>query len=363
MKIIISGGGTGGHIYPAIAIANELKSRHAEAEILFVGAKGKMEMEKVPKAGYEIVGLPIRGLERRLSLANLAFPLKLAKSLNQARQVIKQFRPDVAVGVGGYASAPLLFMAARAGIPYLIQEQNSYAGLSNKWLAKHAEKICVAYDNMEAFFPKDKLLMTGNPVRQDILDIESKKAEAQIFFKLNPNKKTLLVVGGSLGARSINQAVSAGLSQLQAAGLQIIWQTGKNSYEAAPNEAEELSKGNVQKHQFIYEMSLAYAAADIIISRAGALAISELAIVGKPVILLPFPFASEDHQRKNALALVEKEAAALVEDKAAAQELIPVTLKLLKNEGQQATFAQNIRQFARPQAAQDIAIAVEHLSK
>ena len=354
-RIIISGGGTGGHIYPAIAIANALKAIDPNTEILFVGAEGKMEAEKVPKAGYKIVLLPIVGIERAFSAANLAFPFKLMKSLLKARSVINDFKPDVAVGVGGFASGPLLMVASLMGVPTLVQEQNSYAGITNKLLAKRAKKICVAYPNMEAFFPNDKLQLTGNPVRKDIVDAAKKRPEALAHFGLSPNRQTLLVIGGSLGARTINESIEAGLKTFVEQGYQILWQTGKPYYEKAKMAVEALENRHVKAFDFIYEMDLAYAAADVVVSRAGALSVSELCLVAKPCILVPFPFASEDHQTKNATSLVAQNAALLVIDAHAKAELVQTTLSLLNDPQKQQELSTNIQKLAKPYAAQEIA--------
>ena len=290
-KFILSGGGTGGHIYPAIAIANEIKQRYPDSEILFVGAKDRMEMEKVPQAGYNIKGLWISGIQRKLTLKNLSFPFKLISSLWNARKIVKQFKPDVAIGTGGFASGPLLQVAASKGIPCLIQEQNSYPGITNKLLSKKVDKICVAYDNLERFFPEDKIIKTGNPVRQDLLDISSKKEEAIKHFNLVEGKKTLLVLGGSLGAKAINQLIERELDYLQTLNLQIIWQCGKLYYQTYKLYG---NTKHVQVHQFINKMDYAYAAADFIISRAGAGSVSELCIVGKPTVFVPSPYVAED---------------------------------------------------------------------
>ncbi len=313
-RVIISGGGTGGHIFPAIAIANSLKKLNPEVEILFVGADGKMEMTKVPEAGYKIMGLPIMGLHRRLTLQNLKFPFKLLASMQKARRIIKDFKPDVAVGVGGFASGPTLRAAINKRIPCLIQEQNSYAGITNKILGKRASKICVAYDGMDAFFPIDKIILTGNPVRQEVVKLEGKKNRAVEFFGLDPEKKTVLVVGGSLGARSINYGIEAMIQRFEKENIQLIWQTGK----LFATKAQELVKGKeslgIKTYEFISKMDLAYAAADLVVSRAGAIAVSELCLVKKPSILIPLPSAAEDHQTKNAKALSKHTAAILVAD-------------------------------------------------
>jgi len=356
VRAIISGGGTGGHIYPAIAIANELKARQANAEILFVGAKGKMEMEKVPKAGYPIEGLWISGIQRSLSADNLAFPFKLTSSLLKARGIIKRFRPNVAIGVGGFASGPLLYMASRMGIPCLIQEQNSYAGLTNKWLSKRVKTICVAYEGLEKYFPKEKLVYTGNPVRKDILELDAvaKRAKAFQHFGLDPNKQTILAVGGSLGARSVNESISKDLHKIVQADVQILWQTGKNTFEENSDNASLLTNPLVKRTEFIYEMDLAYALADVIVSRAGALAVSEICLVGKPAIFVPFPFAAEDHQTKNVQALEAKNAAIHIKNSEAKERLIDTALDLVKNENLQGQLAQNIAQLGKPNATQQI---------
>ncbi|MGB1039481.1 MAG: undecaprenyldiphospho-muramoylpentapeptide beta-N-acetylglucosaminyltransferase, partial [Flavobacteriales bacterium] len=313
-KFIISGGGTGGHIYPAIAIANAIKEKQSKAEILFVGANGKMEMEKVPKAGYEIIGLDIAGLQRKLTVKNLSFPFKLFRSLKKAKQIVKDFNPDVAIGVGGYASGPLLRQAGKLGVPTLIQEQNSYPGITNKLLARKAKKICVAYDKMERFFDESKIVFTGNPVRKEILNIEGKKERGQNHFKLDTNKKTVLVIGGSLGARTVNNSIKNAAKLLDENNIQVLWQTGKYYYEDMKSFVDENKLISIKVYDFIYEMDLAYASADLVVSRAGALSISELCLVGKPTILVPSPNVSEDHQTKNAMALVNHNAAQLVTD-------------------------------------------------
>ncbi|MCY7349428.1 MAG: undecaprenyldiphospho-muramoylpentapeptide beta-N-acetylglucosaminyltransferase [Cytophagaceae bacterium] len=353
-KIIISGGGTGGHIYPAIAIANALRELQPDIDILFVGAEGRMEMEKVPRAGYPIVGLPIAGIDRANLLANLSFPLKLVRSLARARALVREFRPDAAVGVGGYASGPILLAAHWLGVPYLIQEQNSYAGITNKFLAKGARKICVAYPGMEAFFPDDKIRLTGNPVRADLLDVSAKRPQALAHFGLSA-KKTLLVIGGSQGARTLNESLETGIAQLLEAGYQVIWQTGKLFIDRARMAVEATGGTAVFVSDFIYEMDLAYAAADAVVSRAGALSVSELCLTGKPAIFVPLPTAAEDHQTKNALTLVHAQAGLLVRDADARQELIGAALGLLKNTDLQKKLSTNIRKLARPHAAREIA--------
>jgi UDP-N-acetylglucosamine--N-acetylmuramyl-(pentapeptide) pyrophosphoryl-undecaprenol N-acetylglucosamine transferase len=354
-KVIISGGGTGGHIYPAIAIANALKDHDPAIEILFVGAEGKMEMEKVPKAGYPIIGLPIVGIKRELSLDNLAFPFKLAKSLLKARSVIKEFNPDVAVGVGGFASGPLLMMASLAGIPTLIQEQNSHAGITNKLVSRKAKTICVAYPGMEAFFSKQKLRVLGNPVRTDILNVASKKEAGLAHFGFDPGKKTLFVMGGSLGARTINESIYAGLEKIVGAGYQVLWQTGKLFIDKAQAKIQESGFDGVKAADFIYEMDLAYAVADAVVSRAGALSVSELCLAKKPSILVPFPFAAEDHQTKNAMSLVSQDAALLVKDKDAPAKLVSTALQLMADPSLQKKLASNAASLGKPSAANDIA--------
>lgn len=350
-RFIISGGGTGGHIYPAVAIANQLRAVHPQADILFVGAKGRMEMTRVPEAGYPIIGLSIAGLQRRVSLSNLSFPFKVISSIRTARKLIKDFKPDAVVGVGGYASAPVLFAGTSLGVPSLIQEQNSYAGITNKLLGKRVDKICVAYAGMEHFFPAEKLVLTGNPVRQDIVQAEDKAAEARDFFGLLPEKKTILVIGGSLGARTINESTEIHLQRLADAGCQLIWQTGKHYLAQAQAAVAPFAAQGIRAFDFIKRMELAYAAADLVISRAGALSISELCLVGKPVILVPSPNVAEDHQTKNALALVRAQAALLVKDADARHQLYDTALALLADAARQRELGQNIRKLARPDAA------------
>ncbi len=356
-KFIISGGGTGGHIYPAVAIANELKVRFPDAEFLFVGAEDRMEMEKVPQAGYPIEGLRISGLQRSLSLQNLAFPLKLISSLIKSNSILKRFKPDVAIGTGGYASAPLLRMAAKQKIPCLIQEQNSHAGITNKWLSGKVQKICVAYEGMDAFFPVQKLRITGNPVRQDLLDITSKKDEALAFFNLNSEKKTLLVLGGSLGARRINQLIEAKLPFFEAQNLQVIWQCGKQYEETYKNKGNEA----VQIHTFLNRMDLAYAAADFIISRSGALSASELCLVGKPVLFIPSPNVAEDHQTKNARAISEKNAALMMKESELDTNFESEFSALIASAELQKTLSENIKKLAKPNATKDIVDEIEKL--
>ncbi len=353
-KIIISGGGTGGHIFPAISIANAFKERFPDAEILFVGAEDRMEMEKVPAAGYKIVGLPVAGFNRKAFWKNIAVLRKLLRSMRMAKQTIKNFQPDVAVGVGGYASGPTLRAAEKAGIPTILQEQNSYAGVTNKLLSKKAAKICVAYPDMEAFFPKEKIVLTGNPVRRDLLEMDGKKVEAIQYFKLNPAKKTILVLGGSLGARTINQSIIHGLQQIAASDVQLIWQTGKFYYQDAVKEMSAYSHENVHVTEFISRMDLAYAVADLIISRAGAGSISEFCLLKKPVILVPSPNVAEDHQTKNAMALVKHDAAILVRDADAEEQLIGVVLQTAGDDVRLSQLSAHIYELALPDAANKI---------
>ncbi len=355
---MISGGGTGGHIFPAIAIANALRVLEPDCEILFVGAAGKMEMEKVPAAGYKIVGLDIQGINRSSWLKNLALPFKLVNSLRKSYALIRKFRPDVAIGVGGYASGPLLIAAGRRNVPTVIQEQNSYAGVTNKRLAAKASLICVAFEGMEKFFPADRLLITGNPVRQEVVNIQGKDFEAKELFGLNKSKKTVLVTGGSLGARTLNQSLLEGLQKLDEAGIQVIWQTGAYYYETLMADERVKNSAHLFAKPFLYRMDLAYAAADVIIARAGAGTIAELAAVGKAVILVPSPNVAEDHQTKNAKALASKNAALLVSDAEAAEKLIDQSIALLNNRAQMEQLAANIRLFAKIKADEVIAKAV-----
>ena len=362
-KFIISGGGTGGHIYPAIAIANAIKEILPRAEILFVGALGRMEMEKVPLAGYEIVGLPIQGIQRKISIDNLSFPFKLYKSIQLAKKIIKDFKPEVCIGVGGYASGPLLYSASKLNIPLLIQEQNSYAGLTNKWLSKKVSKVCVAYPGMENFFPKEKIVFTGNPVRKDIVLSYKKKEEGMTFFNLDKSKKTLLVLGGSLGARTINLAIENGLEKLLKNNIQILWQTGKNYYVQIRERLGDSKNPDLKVFPFISQMDLAYSVCDIIISRAGALSVSEICIASKPAIFVPSPNVAEDHQTKNAQALLKEGAALMVTDGEASENLIHNAIDLLIDETLQKKLADNIEKLAQPDAAGLIAIEVIKLIK
>ncbi len=355
IKVLISGGGTGGHIFPAIAIANSLKKTNNSIDILFVGAEGKMEMEKIPAAGYNIVGLPVIGLPRKLSVKIFVFIFKLIKSLVKARKIIKNFKPDIAVGVGGYAAGPALKMASLLKVPYVIQEQNSYPGITNRMLGKKAQKIFVAYDNMEKYFPAKKIINTGNPIRQDIKNTNINIDEAFEFFNLNKNKPTILITGGSLGALTINQSIYEGIEKLIDNNIQIIWQCGTRFIEKAKEKVEKSNLENVFVSDFIYKMDLAYTAADIIISRAGAITISELCIIKKPVILVPSPNVTEDHQTKNAMALVEKNAAVLIKDNEANNKLIESILKLISDNELRKNLQNNIGKLAKTDAADKIA--------
>ncbi len=354
-KVILSGGGTGGHIFPAVAIANAIKEITPEAEILFIGAKGRMEMEKVPAAGYPIEGLWISGLQRNLSLQNLSFPFKVIASLYKASRILKRFKPDIVIGTGGYASGPTLRMAAMLGIPTLIQEQNSFPGITNKMLAKKVNLICVAYEGMEKYFPAQKIRITGNPVRSEIANNTIPKEIALKDFGLSANKKTILIVGGSLGARTINQSIAAGLETLHTNNLQLIWQTGKTYYDTAKSLTDTYSAKEVYASAFIVNMNKAYTAADIVVSRAGAIAISELSITGKPVILVPSPNVAEDHQTKNAMALVKKNAAIMVKDSEAKDSLIQAILNLSNDTAKSVDLAHSIKSMAYADATKSIA--------
>ncbi len=363
MKIIVSGGGTGGHIFPAIAIADALKSRNPGAEILFVGARGKMEMDKVPAAGYKIVGLPVAGFQRRLTLKNVTFFFKLASSLWKARSIVRSFRPDVAIGVGGYASGPVLKAASAVGIPTVLQEQNSYPGVTNKILAKKAKKICVAYPNMERFFPPSRIVLTGNPVRQNLLKNVDRTVAYQ-KLKLNDQKQTILVVGGSLGAGSINTGVLQALERIgERPHIQVLWQCGPFYYEKLKEQMALKGVENVKLVPFIANMDMAYAVADVVVSRAGAGTISELALLGKASILVPSPNVSEDHQTKNAMALVKEGAALIVPDNETEQNLIPGALRLLANDLQRKSLEEKIKCFAHFNSADQIAEEVEKIVK
>lgn len=359
-KIILSGGGTGGHIYPAIAIANEVKLRFPDAEFLFVGAKDRMEMQKVPQAGYKILGLWISGIQRKLTLKNLMFPFKAISSLLKARKIIKTFKPDIAIGTGGFASGPLLYMAALNKVPSLIQEQNSYPGITNKMLAKKVDKICVAYDGLEHFFPKDKMIKTGNPVRQDLLDIDTKTVESKNHFNLKHGKYTLLVIGGSLGSRRINELIEKERDFLDAQNVQVIWQCGKLYYQQykSYNNTE-----GIQVYEFLNHMDYAYAAADVVISRAGAISVSELCIVGKPVIFIPSPNVAEDHQTKNAMAVVSNNAAILIKEEDLDVDFKNKFSQLIASVEKQKELGANIKKLALVNATKDIVDEVEKLLK
>ena len=365
LKVIISGGGTGGHIFPAVSIANEIRAKCPKAEILFVGAEGRMEMQRVPAAGYPIKGLPVAGFDRKNLLKNIPVLFKLIKSRAMARQIVKDFQPHVAVGVGGYASGPTLNVCGALGIPTLLQEQNSYAGVTNKLLAKHASRICVAYDGMERFFPADKILFTGNPVRQNLLDESLSKEEAVRAFRLVPGKRTILIVGGSLGARTVNESILGNLPLVrQQSSVQFIWQTGKYYSEEIRAELERRGKpANLVVMDFISDMRQAYAAADLVISRAGAGSISEFCLLGKPVVLVPSPNVAEDHQTKNALALVQKEAALYVPDADARRTLLPLAINTVTDHDKLDSLSRHIRQLAKPNAASDIADEVIRLAR
>ncbi|MBE9603052.1 undecaprenyldiphospho-muramoylpentapeptide beta-N-acetylglucosaminyltransferase [Pedobacter sp. MC2016-24] len=356
-RVIISGGGTGGHIFPAISIANALKRMEPGCEILFVGAAGRMEMEKVPAAGYKIVGLNISGIQRGAILKNLNLPFKLFGSVRKALQLIADFKPDVVVGVGGYASGPILFAASLKKIPYLIQEQNSYAGITNKWLGKSASKVCVAFDGMDQFFPADKLIKTGNPVRKDVVDVIGKHHAGAELLRLDPLKKTILVTGGSLGAGTLNKSIEKHLPEILEQDVQVIWQTGKFYYKGIVERLGPDFHPNVRILEFLNKMDMAYAAADLIISRAGAGTIAELCLIKKPVILVPSPNVAEDHQTKNAMALAQHNAALLVTDRSAEDTLVTEALSLLNDKERSKTFADEIGRMALPEA--DVLIANE----
>ena len=364
LRVIVSGGGTGGHIFPAVSIANAIKAEYPDAEILFVGAEGRMEMQRVPAAGYKIIGLPIAGFDRKNLLKNVVVLYKIAKSQWKARKIIKEFRPHVVVGVGGYASGPTLKTAGQMGIPTLIQEQNSYAGVTNKLLAKSAKKICVAYDGMERFFPAEKIIKTGNPVRQNLLDAKVTKAEATESFGLDPRKRTVLVIGGSLGARTVNESILQHIEDIRGTkDVQFIWQTGKYySEEIHMSLAKEDPVENMKVTDFISNMDNAYAAADLVISRAGASSISELCLLKKPCILVPSPNVAEDHQTKNALALSTKGAAIFVKDSDARNELIPLALKTVVDDAQLASLSENVGKLAYHDSAKKIADEVVKLA-
>ena len=363
LRVIISGGGTGGHIFPAVSIANAIRALRPDAKILFVGALGRMEMQRVPAAGYEIKGLPICGFDRRNLLRNIKVLYKIIKSQRMAKQIIRDFKPMVAVGVGGYASGPTLNQAAAMGIPCLIQEQNSYAGVTNKLLARKAKRICVAYDDMERFFPAEKIIKTGNPVRQTLLDNKITKEEARKTMGLDPSRKTILLVGGSLGARTVNESVMAHLDTIRNSDIQFIWQTGKYySDEIARRLSQEEACPNLTVTDFISDMAVAYTAADLVVSRAGASSISEFCLIGKPVILVPSPNVAEDHQTKNAMALVNRQAAICIKDAEATDKLIETAMTTVNNPDTLASLSENILKLALPNSADIIAQEVIKLA-
>ncbi len=363
-KVIISGGGTGGHIFPAIAIADALKRRYPQAEILFIGAENRMEMDRVPKAGYPIEGLWISGFKRELSLDNLSFPFKLISSMMKARKILKRFKPDIVVGVGGFASGPTMKTAASMNIPIVIQEQNSFPGITNKLVAKKAAKIFVAYDNMDKWFPEDRIVLTGNPLRNNIVPMNDRRDEAVRYFGLNPDKKTVLLVGGSQGALGINKGISAQLASFNNNDYQLIWQTGNHYYDKALQEVKEHGLDDrIKCTVFIDRMDLAYAAADVVISRAGAMSISELSLLNKAVVFVPLPTAAEDHQTKNAMRLVDADAALMVRNDATEKELLPTVFGLLEDEERQKVMKDNIAKFAKPNAADDIVDQIEIILK
>lgn len=355
IKILLSGGGTGGHIFPAVAIAKALKKRLKDVDILFVGAKGRMEMEKVPQAGFPIKGLWISGLQRRLDLKNLAFPFKLISSLWGASRIIRQFKPDIAIGTGGYASGPLLYVASRKKIPTLILEQNSYPGITNKLLGKTVNKVCVAYQELEKYFPKEKIVLSGTPIRQEILDLKVDRNEGLRFFKLPTEKPVLLIIGGSQGAQKINEAIAKNLDQILNESVSVVWQTGKYSFEMAKEIAAKcVHKDSVRVVEFITRMDMAYATADLIISRAGAIAIAEIIAVNKAAIFIPLPSAAEDHQTKNAETLVKGHAAILVKESEAEDKLLKTITDLIKMKSSRLILAQNLKRFERPDATEKI---------
>jgi UDP-N-acetylglucosamine--N-acetylmuramyl-(pentapeptide) pyrophosphoryl-undecaprenol N-acetylglucosamine transferase len=355
LKVLISGGGTGGHIFPALAIAKSIEKIVSDVDFLFVGAKDRMEMEKIPSAGYKIIGLWISGLQRSLDKSNLLFPIKLFHSIYKAKKIIKEFQPDLVIGTGGYASAPLLYVASRRGIPSVIQEQNSYPGITNKLLSKYVHRVCVAYENMERFFPSDKIIMTGNPIRKDILGFANKRQEGQKLFEVDKAKPTILVVGGSLGSLTINNAIKENIKKIFDIGLNLIWQTGVSYEKQAQQCVNDLNIRGMNAYTFIKDMDKAYATADVIISRAGAIAISELCCVGKPIILIPSPNVAENHQYKNAQSLVNKNAALLVEDDKANCNLVSTLEELLQDEDLKSCLSRNIKKIAVTDAADRIA--------
>ena len=360
-KVVISGGGTGGHIFPAIAIANEIKNKYPNVEILFVGAKGKMEMEKVPQAGYKIVGLPISGFQRRFTFSNFILPFKLIYSLIKAFFLLKKFKPDVVIGVGGYASGPIVRVASFASIPTMVQEQNSFPGKTNRILSKVVNKVCVAYDGLEKFFPKEKIVFTGNPIRNEMVSVEGKRDEAITFFGLDPSKKTILMIGGSLGARTLNESITNAINLIHDNHVQVLWQCGKFYYPQYKEQTNEFKKHGVYLNEFIFKMDLAYACADLIISRAGAISVSELTLIGKPVILVPSPNVSDDHQTSNAMALVNKNAAVLIKDDKAINSLFDKAIELLTNQDKASQLASNCLSLGIPNAAELIVNEIENI--
>jgi UDP-N-acetylglucosamine--N-acetylmuramyl-(pentapeptide) pyrophosphoryl-undecaprenol N-acetylglucosamine transferase len=363
-RVVISGGGTGGHIFPAVAIADEIKRRNPDAEILFVGAEGKMEMEKVPAAGYSIIGLPIAGFQRKLTLSNFLLPFKILKSMSKARRILKEFKPEAVVGVGGYASGPTLKAATWLKIPTLVQEQNSFPGKTNILLSNSVNSLCTAYEGLEKFFPAKKIRLTGNPVRKEMVEIEGKRQEALDYYKLDPMKQTVLIIGGSLGARTLNRSLVAHLDTINAnTELQFLWQSGKLYFDQLQAELKDTLPENVKLVQFIDRMDLAYAAADVIISRAGAISVSELCLIGKPVILVPSPNVAEDHQTKNAMALVDNNAALLVKDVDSEKVLIPMVLELVKDAKKRQELSVQILKLGKPNATSDIVNELEKIVK
>ncbi|WP_372932411.1 undecaprenyldiphospho-muramoylpentapeptide beta-N-acetylglucosaminyltransferase [Mariniphaga sediminis] len=362
-KVIISGGGTGGHIFPALAIANEIGRRYPGVEILFVGALDRMEMEKVPAAGYKIIGLPVTGFPRKPGMKMITFVVRLMKSNKLAKKIINQFKPQIAIGVGGFASGPLLRAAANKGVPTLIQEQNSYAGITNKLLGKKVQTICVAYENMARYFPSQKIVLTGNPVRASLLEQIENKQEAFDYFKLKKPGKVILVVGGSLGARSVNNAMLKNIPLIADTDVEVIWQTGSIYYRGIMDKMKDAIPSNLHIHEFLSRMDLAYAAADVVISRAGAGTISELCLVGKPAILVPSPNVAEDHQTKNARALADKGAALMIPDSEIDEKLLPEAIRLINTPEEHNEFSKNIKLLARPKATQHIVDEVEKLLK
>ena len=362
-RVVISGGGTGGHIFPAVAIADEIKKRNPSVEILFVGANGKMEMEKVPAAGYKIVGLDIVGFQRKFTFSNFLLPFKIVKSLMNARSILKEFKPQVVIGVGGFASGPTLQAATYLNIPTLVQEQNSFPGKTNKILSKKVTKICTAYEGLDKFFPKDKIIETGNPVRFEMVQIDGKRDEAFQFYNLDSSKKTILIIGGSLGARTLNESVIPFISELQNQNIQLLWQCGSYYYDLLKEQIDKIDMDGINMLKFINRMDLAYALADVVISRAGAISVSELCLIQKPTILVPSPNVAEDHQTKNAMALVSKNAALLVKDSESKSKLIPTVIDLLDNENQQEELKVAISKLGKPNATLTIVDEIEKIVK